>query len=171
MTYQDSKGHEWEAQDPSDHQQCTRCGVYFYLAAEYDCRPAADAVQPAPARHEAPVPPAESDPEWAAIEKWLRSKFEDDLQRLYAKRAEYGSADLRVMGESMVNLLPGNRDLSPAQRRQAGLEMALGFYAMGKASRGYGAWERGQAPSADTWRDLSLYASMARYVRENGDWP
>jgi hypothetical protein len=49
--------------------------------------------------------------------------------------------------------------------------MAIAFYLLGKATRVFGAYQRGGRPSDDTWHDLTVYSMMARRVRETGGWP
>lgn len=107
---------------------------------------------------------------WNEIEKAMYAMFSKDMAALKEKALEYGAADLKIMGKAMESLLPGSEDLDFQSRERAGLEMAIGFYAMGKAARLYGAWEKGREPSEDTWHDLGIYAYMARIVREQGKW-
>lgn len=115
-----------------------------------------------------PASPAEQ--RWAEIEQLLRDQFEKDLVRLHEKALSYGSADLEVMGTAMQALLPGADLFDDKSRRAAGLEMAIGFYAMGKSARLYGAWGDGNKPGDDSWEDMEAYAKMARIVRETGRW-
>lgn len=106
---------------------------------------------------------------WNEIEKAMYAMFSKDMAALKEKALEYGAADLKIMGKAMESLLPES-GLDAESMRRAGLEMAIGFYAMGKAARLYGAWEKGREPSEDTWHDLGIYAYMARIVREQGEW-
>lgn len=106
---------------------------------------------------------------WNEIEKAMYAMFSRDMAALKEKALEYGAADLKIMGKAMESLLPDS-GLDAESMRRAGLEMAIGFYAMGKAARLYGAWEKGREPSEDTWHDLGIYAYMARIVREQGKW-
>lgn len=106
---------------------------------------------------------------WNEIEKAMYAMFSKDMAALKEKALEYGAADLKIMGKAMESLLPDS-GLDAESMRRAGLEMAIGFYAMGKAARLYGAWEKGREPSEDTWHDLGIYAYMARIVREQGEW-
>jgi hypothetical protein len=153
----ENEGHEY----PEPGSNCQRCGR-GYGEPGY-CQGAA------PRRHShGGMDPAEA--RWDEIEKWLRITFDQDLQRLRPKAIEYGAADLKIMGRAMESLLPGGDSLDPESRASAGLEMAIGFYAMGKAARLYGAWEKGREPDEDSWHDLGIYAMMARYVRANGRW-
>lgn len=125
---------------------------------------------------EEPVNPlaASSDPtfdaRWAEVEKLIRRMFEADLLMCKQKAQEYGSSDLEIMGKSMETLLPGSAQLDHETRQAAGLEMAIGFYAQGKVSRLFGAWNKGTRPGEDTWRDNNVYSYMARVVRATGRW-
>jgi hypothetical protein len=157
----DMQGHLWTNKKPANNDRCIRCGVeYGEWGPENRCDhrlAKTDAASPAEER-------------WAVIEKWLRAKFEEDLARLKPKAIEYGASDLKIMGRAMEALLPEGSDLDHQSRERAGLEMACGFYAMGKAARLYGAWEKGREPSEDTWHDLGIYSWMARFIRDNGRW-
>lgn len=88
-----------------------------------------------------------------------------ELDETLRKAAEYGSSDLEVMAQAMLLLVP------EAQRdRRLGLQMAIGFYALGKVARLFGAFEDGRVPSADTWYDLHIYGVMGLRVHEEGKW-
>jgi len=108
--------------------------------------------------------------QWDQFERFAREMFEADLKRARAKAMEYGSHDLEIMGTSMVALLPEGGLLDGQSRHAAGIEMAIAFYLMGKASRMFGAYKKGTTPGDDSWRDGSIYSMMARYVRANGRW-
>jgi hypothetical protein len=113
-----------------------------------------------------------SDIEKAAdqIEEWWRKTASADASEIRRKAVKYGAADLKIMGVAMESLLPGSSDLDGSSRTAAGLEMACGFYALGKAARLFGAWQQGRAPTDDDWYDLQVYAGMARYIRGHGKW-
>lgn len=96
---------------------------------------------------------------------WWLQQARVECERTVPKAVEYGAADLEVMGTAMLHLIP--RDL---RSRQKGLEMALAFYALGKVARLFGAFERGELPSEDTWFDLGVYCRMAERVRQTGEW-
>ncbi len=99
------------------------------------------------------------------LSEWWRSQAEKEIQATVPKAVEYGAADLEVMGQAMLHLVPREK-----RSRQLGIEMALAFYALGKVARLFGAFERGELPSADTWFDLGVYCRMAERVREFGEW-
>lgn len=109
--------------------------------------------------------PTETQQKVLDLETWLRefaAKVEPETLR---KAAEYGSSDLEIMGQAMLLLVP-----KEFRERALGLEMAIAFYALGKVARLFGAYERGDRPSADTWFDLHVYAKMGLKVRETGRW-
>lgn len=81
------------------------------------------------------------------------------------KAVQYGSADLSVMGHAMVLLLPKEK-----RSEVMGLQMAIGFYALGKVARLFGAFEQGHSPTHDDWFDLMVYAKMGLKVMETGRW-
>lgn len=81
------------------------------------------------------------------------------------KAVQYGSADLEVMGAAMVLLLPED-----SRDRRLGLQMAVGFYCLGKVARLFGAFEQGHSPTADDWFDLHVYAKMGLKIMETGRW-
>lgn len=99
-----------------------------------------------------------------SIYDWLYESMADDAAMAIEKRRKYGSADLVIMGEAMAALR--DDDISQAE----GIEMAIGFYIMGKAARLFGAWARGELPDVDSYRDLAVYGYMARRVRAEGEW-
>jgi hypothetical protein len=105
--------------------------------------------------------------EWLTqqLTDWWRAQAEAEIERTVPKAVEYGAADLEVMGSAMLHLVPREK-----RSRQLGLEMALAFYSLGKCARLFGAFERGELPSEDTWFDLGVYCRMAERVRQHGEW-
>lgn len=178
MAWTDDRGHVWKNGAPQGEDTCQRpgCGRKFVVAGR-DCLGLRDV--PDPVRLAGPLAGFRAteravhdaaEQRWCEVEDWMRKKFEEDLERLRAKAIEYGSSDLTIMGKAMESLLPEGDQLDEESRRRAGLEMAIGFYLMGKAARLFGAWEKGREPSEDTWHDARIYADMARCVRETGRW-
>jgi hypothetical protein len=53
----------------------------------------------------------------------------------------------------------------------SGAEAATLWYALGKVARAVAAYREGRLPSDDTLHDLSVYAMMARRIRQTGRWP
>lgn len=162
VPWEDDRGHKWSMVEPPDDELCLNCGTPNRLADGLRCSWVV--------RVQDDLIPRTADQGWALVEKRLREMFEEDLVRLKAKSLEYGSADLVIMGTSMEALLPQGDQLDRESRERAGLEMAMAFYLMGKASRLFGAWNKAREPSEDTWRDAEMYSKMARYTRRFGRW-
>lgn len=159
MTYVDDNNHRWPSRNPVPGTACIDCNLdYDDILTNDVCRGTI-------------AEPAQSDfsRAWSEFETWALKTFELDMARCKEKAAEYGSADLEIMGQAMQSLIPRS-DLDAESRRAAGLEMAIAFYWMGKASRLFGAWNKGTEPGDDSWRDGTIYSLMARYVRDNGRW-
>jgi hypothetical protein len=101
----------------------------------------------------------------SALQDWLEDLETKIGTETLRKAVQYGSADLAVMGHAMVLMLP------PEQRSEVlGLQMAIGFYALGKVARIFGAFEQGHSPTHDDWFDLMVYAKMGLKVMETGRW-
>ena len=166
QTYTDSYKHIWRSEEPLDDDACQVCGVPFRDRAMWTHDADGKAV-PIPAAPASSLDVARGtvDSVTGQIETWLRAQFEQDLADLLAKAKEYGSSDLVVMGKAMGALVP-----SAAGNQAREIELAIGHYALGKVSRLFGAWEKGQNPTIDSWKDLTAYSMMARYVRANGEW-
>lgn len=95
---------------------------------------------------------------------WWMSTSLEEAEQVIPKAIEYGSADLAIMGEALLLLLPHLKGVV------SGEELAVGFYALGKVARLFGSWEAGRAGSVDSWHDLRVYAKMAMRIREEGSW-
>jgi len=155
MPYQDNRNHVWSNPAPAPGDPCSVCGVNYEQSTQYECEgPPAGS----------PAPTKLSTDDWDVVSSRLRGLFEDDLSLLEAKFNEYGDSDLSLMGRALV----ARRTFSDIDR--VGQERAVGFYLLGKTGRLHSAWERGNEPSEDTWRDASLYALMGRYIRKFGSW-
>ena len=105
------------------------------------------------------------------LRNWWIRQADEDARRTAPKTDEYGgtgdgSADLRVMGYALAELCGMHDAPEPVK-----LEMACWFYALGKVSRLISDYKQGQPGKADTWFDLSVYATMARRIQETGRWP
>lgn len=105
----------------------------------------------------------------AEITAWWVKTAQSDADTTAPKAAEYGAADLAIMGTAMESLFPGITD-EPHERARIGLEMAVAFYTLGKVARLYGAYQQGRLPGDDSWFDLTVYSLMARRIRETGRW-
>ena len=103
--------------------------------------------------------------------RWWLSLASADAEKTAPKVVEYGgqstgSSDLRVMGYALAELADMHDAPEPVK-----LEMACWFYALGKISRLISDYKQGNHGKADTWFDLSVYATMARRIQETGSWP
>jgi hypothetical protein len=95
------------------------------------------------------------------LREWWLKTAATDLEAVAPKAIEYSSSDLLVIGAGIAPWL------TPAQQAEA----AVGFYALGKASRITGALSEGREPNIDSWDDLAIYAMMGRRIRHAGGWP
>lgn len=103
----------------------------------------------------------------ARLAAWYNKQTDADRDMGLAKRRDYGSADLILMAAGM-RILANSPAWDPSE--QDAIEMALGFYQLGKIARKFGAWAQGKQPNIDSDVDLGVYAMMARRVREVGSW-
>lgn len=110
----------------------------------------------------------------AALEdaaRWWMDTSAVDFMAAVPKSVEYGgttggSADLRLMGDNLAELM-GWRNVSDAIKQ----ELAVWFYAQGKAARLVSDYQQQRPGKADTWHDLTVYSMMARRLQESGNWP
>lgn len=98
---------------------------------------------------------------------WYEQMNRADMHMALEKRQDYGSADITLMAAGM-RILASAPPWEPDERQA--MEMALGFYQLGKVARKFGAWAQGKDPNIDSDVDLGVYAMMARRVREAGQW-
>lgn len=99
------------------------------------------------------------------LKGWWESTSKAELDAIMPKVIEYGSSDLKLMGEALLMTMPQCRGKVLPE------ELAIAFYAFGKAARLMGAYADGVEPSDDTWHDLGVYSRMALRVRFAGEWP
>jgi len=99
------------------------------------------------------------------LETWWEDTTDDELASLLPKVIEYGSHDLKIIGDVMLLLRPELRGKVNPE------EMGVAFYALGKIARIMGAYADGIAPSNDSWHDLAIYSRMAQRIRSVGGWP
>jgi hypothetical protein len=103
--------------------------------------------------------------------KWAESVAREDLIAVKRQITEYGSIDLEMMGLGLLDMSKVHpRPDSGETDVQLGLELALVFYLQGKIARAVSAIAAGQRPSADTRRDIRVYAIMWEHVCQFGDW-
>lgn len=101
------------------------------------------------------------------IAYWYNQQNDADRNMALSKRRDYGSADLVLMAAGM-RILAESDAWTPTDKQA--MEMALGFYQLGKVARKFGAWAQGKDPNIDSDVDLGVYSMMARRVRETGEW-
>ena len=99
------------------------------------------------------------------LETWWEDTTDAELTSLLPKVIEYGSHDLKIIGDIMLLLKP------ELQGKINPEEMGIAFYALGKIARIMGGYADGIAPSDDSWHDLAIYARMAQRVRDAEGWP
>ena len=99
------------------------------------------------------------------LRAWWDKTTQDEIESMMPKVVEYGSNDLKMIGDALLAL---RKDLRGTVEPD---ELAVAFYALGKIARILGAYEDGNTPSDDSWHDLAIYARMALRVRDAGDWP
>lgn len=102
--------------------------------------------------------------------EWIVRLVGDELEPMIRKAAEYGGADLEIMGGAMVALIDRSKFDPDTNWTKLGIEMGLAFYQLGKISRMFGAWAEGRTPSEDTLYDNMIYSLMLRFVRRFGHW-
>jgi len=100
------------------------------------------------------------------VSEWWTRTTQEDWERALVKAQEYGSSDLRWMGQAFLDVI-GWKDAPEG----AGIELACILYLYGKAARALGAFQSHELPSSDTLQDAKLYATMCAYVREFKQWP
>lgn len=96
---------------------------------------------------------------------WWLDTTSADIDQTAEKAIEYGSEDLLMIGRTMARI----QGLTVTDAQAA--ELGILFYIYGKVARWVSAVKDGRIVSEDTLRDISIYAMMARRVREKGSWP
>lgn len=96
---------------------------------------------------------------------WWAVVSRQDAEMVVPKAAEYGSNSLEQVGRKVAQLQ--GRTVEKAEA----LELGAWMYAVGKMERWTDSVMRGDRVSVDTLTDLGVYATMARRIREVGDWP
>lgn len=102
----------------------------------------------------------------AELEAWWADTATLDAEKVIPKAAEYGSGDLKEIGQTMAKIAKMG-DLSEAQATELGIY----YYVVGKLARWTSAIERGDQVSDDTLLDLTTYLMMVRRTRDAGGWP
>lgn len=102
----------------------------------------------------------------ADLRHWMEKHHAELRTATAAKADEYGSLDLKMMGATLAQVMPGLADDEATQ-----VQAAIAFYALGKISRVFSALAEGKPAPTDSWLDLEVYALMAQRVLETGQWP
>jgi len=105
------------------------------------------------------------------ITHWWTSHAVNVIERTAPKAAQYGAADLDLMGQAMESqYAEAIKWMTPEERKTFGRYAACAFYALGKVARIQGALERGELPHSDSEFDLEVYAVMMTCIRQTGRW-
>lgn len=97
--------------------------------------------------------------------RWWADLVDSEAPTIAAKATEYGSNSLAQMGHLFARAQ--GRGVTEAEA----LEIGSFIYAYGKIQRVGDALLQGKLPSADSWKDLAVYSTMALYIRDRGQWP
>lgn len=105
------------------------------------------------------------------VAQWWLDTAAQDFTAISSKIAEYGgsrggSADLRLMGDNLAELL--GWDKADEATRQS---LACWLYLQGKIARLVSDFQQQRPPKDDTLLDISVYAMMMRRLKETGNWP
>lgn len=94
---------------------------------------------------------------------WWTNESRHELESVLPKAIEYGSADLKVIGFALSQMIGEPKDVTHD-------ELGIAFYVLGKVARLVGGYADGRKPSDDTWHDIAIYTKMAQYAREHDGW-
>lgn len=97
---------------------------------------------------------------------WWAEQASADAARTIPKAIEYGDTDLIDVGRAVARV---SGRPSPTDAEAA--ELGVYVYLAGKLGRWTAALAEGRVPSDDTLFDVSIYAMMARRIRQTGGWP
>jgi hypothetical protein len=97
------------------------------------------------------------------LANWWLAETKFELDSVLPKAIEYGSADLKVIGFALSQMIGEPKGVTND-------ELGIAFYVLGKVARLIGGYADGRSPSSDTWHDIAIYTKMAQYARENGGW-
>lgn len=105
------------------------------------------------------------------LENWWVRQSNLDAGMVARKAVEYGSNSLTQMGAKLAQLQGMHQWDDSAVPESWLQELGIWFYVVSKVERWTDAVMRGEQPSDDTLCDISVYAMMARRVRDAGGWP
>lgn len=97
------------------------------------------------------------------LANWWLDETKNELESVLPKAIEYGSADLKVIGFALSQMIGEPKGVTHD-------ELGIAFYVLGKVARLVGGYADGRLPSDDTWHDIAIYTKMAQYAREHGGW-
>lgn len=97
------------------------------------------------------------------LANWWLDETRNELDSVIPKALEYGSADLKVIGFALSQMIGEPKGVTND-------ELGIAFYVLGKVARLVGGYADGRAPSDDTWHDIAIYTKMAQYARYHGEW-
>jgi hypothetical protein len=97
------------------------------------------------------------------LANWWLDETRNELDSVIPKALEYGSADLKVIGFALSQMIGEPKGVTND-------ELGIAFYVLGKVARLVGGYADGRAPSDDTWHDIAIYTKMAQYARFHGEW-
>lgn len=100
------------------------------------------------------------------FENWWLDLVSEHAPTIQAKAEEYGTNSLVEVGRLYARAR-GRDQIEIAEA----VELGCAVYAYGKIQRVIDALLKDRLPSQDTWRDAMIYAAMALYTREHGQWP
>jgi len=107
--------------------------------------------------------PTKNAPTVQDLANWWFEETKFELDSVLPKAVEYGSADLKVIGFALSQMIGEPKGVTND-------ELGIAFYVLGKVARLIGGYADGRSPSSDTWHDIAIYTKMAQYARENGGW-
>lgn len=85
---------------------------------------------------------------------WWHDTAKAEVNGMLPKLREYGSDDLRAIGQQIAALADTDVDDTAAY------ELGVLFYLIGKVQRAVSAAHAGRPASDDTWHDIVVYAKM-----------
>jgi hypothetical protein len=94
---------------------------------------------------------------------WWLDETKGELDSVIPKAVEYGSADLKVIGFALSQMIGEPKGVTHD-------ELGIAFYVLGKVARLVGGYADGRLPSDDTWHDIAIYTKMAQYARKHNGW-
>ena len=94
---------------------------------------------------------------------WWEAETKKEIESVIPKAVEYGSADLKVIGYALSQMIGEPKGVTND-------ELGIAFYVLGKVARLVGGYADGRRPSDDTWHDIAIYTKMAQFSRAFGHW-